>query len=83
MSGQDFGLNQGKPVVGNVFVDTGTGGGTANNGVRTAPKPGLANITVRLTDTSGATTYSDWRPPTARRHFALAYPTSLTTGTQS
>lgn len=81
VSGQDFGLNQGKPVVGKVFVDTGTGAGIANNGVQDGTEAGLANITVRLTDATGATTYST-ATTDGNGNFALAYPTTLTTGTQ-
>lgn len=50
---QYFGLYNGSRLAGAVFVDTGTSGGTANDGVRQANEAGLGGLTV--TARSGAT----------------------------
>ncbi len=44
-------------ITGNVFKDSGTTGGTANNGIRDGAETGIYGVTVKLTDCSG-TTYS-------------------------
>jgi uncharacterized repeat protein (TIGR01451 family) len=50
---QNFGLYAGSRLAGSVFRDTGSGGGTANNGLREAGETGLAGVAVRITDTAG------------------------------
>ncbi len=50
---QNFGLFNGSKVTGSVFSDTGSGGGTANDGVKNGTEAGLANVSVRLTDSGG------------------------------
>lgn len=47
---QNFGLYAGSRMAGSVFRDTGTAGGTANNGLREAGEAGLAGVAVRITD---------------------------------
>ncbi|MBL8311018.1 MAG: carboxypeptidase regulatory-like domain-containing protein, partial [Burkholderiales bacterium] len=48
----DFGFFR-LSVGNNVWNDNGTGGGTANNGVKDGTEPGIANVTVQLLDGSG------------------------------
>jgi uncharacterized repeat protein (TIGR01451 family) len=55
LSAQRFGLYRGSKLSGSVFADTGSGGGTANNGTRDGSEAGLAGITLNLTDSTGAT----------------------------
>lgn len=68
---QNFGLFQGMSFSGNVFADTGTGGGTANNGLKDGTETGIAGVTVNalvgasnvgsaVTDGSG--NYTLWLP---------------------
>jgi uncharacterized repeat protein (TIGR01451 family) len=56
MNNQNFGLFKGSLVSGKVFKDTGTGGGTANNGVLDGGETGLGGIAVKATD-GGSTTF--------------------------
>ncbi|MCF3648615.1 hypothetical protein [Synoicihabitans lomoniglobus] len=69
VTNQNFGLASGVTVSGIVFVDTGTGGGTANDGRRNGAEPGQTGVTLRLenvatgavlgtTQTGGDGTYS-------------------------
>jgi uncharacterized repeat protein (TIGR01451 family) len=46
LSGVNLGLFLGAKVSGHVFSDTGTGGGTANNGVQDGGETGLSGVTV-------------------------------------
>lgn len=50
---QNFGLYHGSTVSGTVFGDTGTGGGTAANGVKDGGESGLAGISVGAGSTGG------------------------------
>jgi uncharacterized repeat protein (TIGR01451 family) len=68
---QDFGLFNGSRVSGTVFADTGTGGGTPNNGVKDGGEAGLGSITVTAAaggnsvasaDTSGDGSFTLWVP---------------------
>ena len=43
---QNFGLYNGSQLTAVVFVDSGAGGGSANDGVQNGGEPGLANVTV-------------------------------------
>src|SRR5207249_2672363 len=56
LNNQNFGLFKGSLVSGRVFKDTGTGGGTANNGSLDGGETGLSGIAVRATD-GGSTTF--------------------------
>jgi uncharacterized repeat protein (TIGR01451 family) len=47
----------GSAITGNVFKDTGTGAGTANNGTKDGTEVGIPQTTVKLTNCAG-TTYS-------------------------
>lgn len=57
MTGQNFGLFNGSRISGRVFIDTGTGAGTANNGLQDGSEGGIAAVAVKATDSSGATTH--------------------------
>ena len=68
---QNFGLYDGMSVSGNVFADTGTGSGVANNGVQDGGEIGIANVTVTALAagstvgtalTTGAGGYALWIP---------------------
>ena len=68
---QNFGLYQGMSFSGTVFADTGTGGGTANNGVLDGGETGIAGVsvnalsgssTVAAAVTSGSGSYTLWLP---------------------
>jgi uncharacterized repeat protein (TIGR01451 family) len=48
ISGQNFGLWHGSRVDGNVFRDDGSGGGTANDGLRQGGESGVAAVRVRF-----------------------------------
>ena len=50
---QNFGMYNGGRLSGRVFEDTGTGGGTPNNGIQDGSEGGLAGVTVRLIDNGG------------------------------
>lgn len=54
---QNFGLYSGSRLAGSVFRDTGSAGGTANNGRREAGETGLAGVAVRITDAAGSTVF--------------------------
>lgn len=58
VAAQNFGLAGAglSALSGRVFLDTGAGGGTANDGVQNGAEPGIAGVSVRLTDCA-ATTY--------------------------
>lgn len=55
----NFGLFNGSRIAGTVFADTGSSGGTVNDGVKNGAEPGLANVSVRLTDSPGTTTLDE------------------------
>ena len=68
---QNFGLYNGMSVSGTVFADTGTGTGTANNGIQDGGEVGIANVTVNAVVagstvgtalTTGAGSYALWIP---------------------
>ncbi|NPA76645.1 MAG: hypothetical protein GXN93_02735, partial [Candidatus Diapherotrites archaeon] len=50
VSGQDFGLFHGFKVSGRVFLDTGEGGGTANDALQNGEERGVANVLVTASD---------------------------------
>lgn len=54
LANQDFGLVQATGIAGIVFKDVGSGGGTANDGVRNGSEPGAGGQTVQLLDAGGA-----------------------------
>ena len=51
----NLGLFNGSQLSGTVFSDTGTTGGTANNGIKDGGEPGIAGVTVKAS--TGATIY--------------------------
>ncbi|MBU6438463.1 MAG: hypothetical protein KGQ77_13130, partial [Betaproteobacteria bacterium] len=50
---QNFGLYNGASLSGTVFNDTGTGGGSSNNGVQDGSEAGLANVAVNTSNGAG------------------------------
>lgn len=52
---QNFGLFRGSKVSGTVFRDNGVGSGVANNGTQDGTETGIAGVTVKATDSTGAT----------------------------
>ena len=73
----NFGLFNGNTLGGRVFNDNGIGGGTANDGVRNGTEAGLFGISVKLTDSTGATVY-DSTSTDASGNYLLWVPASLT-----
>lgn len=74
VNGQNFGLFNGSRIDGNVFSDIGTGGGTANDGIRNGSEAGIAGTAVKAnnggtvydsTTTNGAGDYTLWIPASA------------------
>ena len=70
----NFGLFNGSKLSGTVFADTGTGGGTANNGVKEGGELGIAGVTIKASTgatihdtaiTDGAGNYILWIPAAA------------------
>jgi uncharacterized repeat protein (TIGR01451 family) len=57
ITGQHFGNFAGTKITGSVFLDTGSGGGIANNGTREGPEAGSGAVSVRVTDVGGGTVY--------------------------
>jgi uncharacterized repeat protein (TIGR01451 family) len=57
VAAQDFGLFHGGRLTGRVFNDNGAGGGVAHNGTNEVGEAGIPNVSVRLTDSGGGTTY--------------------------
>lgn len=55
---QNFGLYNGSSVSGTVFGDTGTGSGTANNGVEDGGEAGLSGVVVQASGASSASATS-------------------------
>ena len=78
---QNFGLIHALPLGGRVFVDTGTSGGTPNDGILNGSEAGLAGVTVKLTDATGATTY-DTATTDGGGNYVLFVPQTLANGTQ-
>ena len=56
--GYNFGLVNASPISGRVFSDTGSGGGTANDGIQNGTEAGIAVVPVTLTNCA-ATTYAN------------------------
>lgn len=77
---QNFGLVNGVALCGRVFKDTGEGGGTAHDGVVNGGEQGLAGVTVKLTDTSGATVH-DTTTTDGAGQYTLLIPDALAAGT--
>ncbi len=61
LTAQSFGLFHGSSLAGSVFKDNGSGGGTANNGVRDGAEAAIGGVTVNVTDSSGATLWDSER----------------------
>ena len=58
LQGLDFGLFHGGVVEGQIFLDDGLGGGTANNALRDGGEQGVGGVTVTATDGSNTRTAS-------------------------
>jgi uncharacterized repeat protein (TIGR01451 family) len=76
----NFGLVKGFALSGQVFKDTGEGGGTAHDGALNGGEPGLAGATVQLTDAGGGTVH-DTATTDAGGRYTLLLPDSLAAGT--
>jgi uncharacterized repeat protein (TIGR01451 family) len=76
---QNFGLIHSVGLSGRVFKDIGSGGGTANDGIMNGPETGLAGVTVRLTDNTGATVY-DSALTDASGNYTLLIPNAVANG---
>jgi uncharacterized repeat protein (TIGR01451 family) len=57
VSNQNFGLFNGSNIAGTVFRDSGSGGGTANNGTREAGESALPNMAVKAVNTASSALY--------------------------
>jgi uncharacterized repeat protein (TIGR01451 family) len=53
----DFGLFNGGKLVGTVFEDTGSGSGTANDGIRNGSEPGIAGVTLKVMNGAATVTF--------------------------
>ncbi len=78
---QNFGLIQAVTLKGNVFKDTGASGGTANDGIKNGSEAGIASVIVKLTDSTGGTTYST-TTTAGDGSYTLTIPGSVTNGVQ-
>ena len=76
---QNFGLIHSLGLSGKVFKDNGTGGGTANDGVKNGSEIGLGGVTVRLTDVTGSTLY-DTATTDGNGDYTLLVPNSVANG---
>lgn len=56
--GYNFGLINASPISGRVFSDTGSGGGTANDGIQNGTEAGIPVVPITLTNCA-ATTYAN------------------------
>ena len=80
LADQNFGLFNGTRVAGRVFLDNGTGSGTANNGVADGGETGQAGLTVNATNAAGTTTYATATTDT-NGNYTLYIPASVGAGT--
>ena len=78
---QNFGLIQAVTLKGTVFKDTGVSGGTANDGTKNGAEVGIGSVIVKLTDSSGGTTYST-TTTAGDGTYTLTIPGSVTNGVQ-
>jgi uncharacterized repeat protein (TIGR01451 family) len=76
---QNFGLIHALGISGRVFRDNGAGGGTAHDGVANGAETGLAGVTVKLTDATGATVY-DTVTTDGGGFYSLLVPASVPNG---
>jgi len=67
-------------ISGRVFNDSGTGGGVANDGILNGTEAGIPSVSLRLTDTTGATTYAT-ATTNSDGAYALSIPSSIAPGT--
>ena len=81
VANQNFGLLNGTTVIGRSFNDNGTGGGVANDGLINGSEPGVPGHQIRLTDSTGATTY-DSTVSGPSGDFSLFIPGTTPLGTQ-
>jgi parallel beta-helix repeat protein len=77
ITGQHFGNFAGTKITGVIFLDTGTGGGTPNNGVREGSESGINAVAVKVTDTGGGTVY-DQTVTSQSGVYTLWVPTAIT-----
>lgn len=74
----NFGLIDGGTVSGKVFLDTGTGGGTANDGIRNGGEAGLGNVALNVLNATG--TVLGTATSAADGTYQLFIPAATTTG---
>ena len=79
LTAQSFGLYHGSSLAGTVFKDNGSGGGTANNGVRDGSEAAIGGVTLNVTDSTGNTTW-DSEPTDATGAYQLWIPSTAGTG---
>jgi uncharacterized repeat protein (TIGR01451 family) len=77
---QTFTVTAAFTINGRVFLDNGFGGGTAHDVIQNGGEAGLSGVTVRLTDSTGATTHAT-AATGGDGTFSLVIPNTLTTGT--
>ena len=80
LSNQNFGLVNAITLSGKVFLDTGAGSGTANDGVPNGAEAGKQGVVVKLTDNTGATTY-DTATTDGAGNYSLLVPSAVPNGT--
>ncbi len=78
ITGQLFGFFKGSSVSGTVFLDTGGGTATANDGIQQTGELGLAAASIKVTNSGGTTTY-DSNTTNASGAFTLYIPSTATT----
>lgn len=76
---QNFGLIPGTSLSGRVFLDTGAGGGTANDGASAAGEVGVGAVTLELRDNDNQ--LLDTALTTADGQFTLSVPVTVPDGT--
>lgn len=77
ITNQNFGLYHGSKITGSVFADTGTGGGTPNNGAQDGGENGLDKVTVQALDKN--LVLYEATVTNASGYYTLWLPTSATT----
>ncbi len=78
---QNFGLAHALTLKGIVFKDNGASGGNANDGIKNGGEMGIGSIIVKLTDSSGGTTFATTTTG-GDGTYTLLIPTSVTNGMQ-
>ena len=80
LTDENFGMVHALPLAGRVFDDNGAGGGTANDGILNGGELGVSGVSVRLTDSTGATVY-DTATTNGNGDYSLFIPNTIPNGT--